>query len=118
MQRMLAYCGLACDTFPIHRASLEPDAGKRRSLHAAIAREINDLQAMALGAEDIGDCDACRTGGLFFAGRLEREIRTRAAARGLERCAFRAAHPCDAPEHHLAVEPPARTRLEQLRATR
>ena len=61
-QRMLSYCGLACDTCPIHRATLEPDATKRRSMRAAIAREINELYGMALRADDVGDCDGCRIG--------------------------------------------------------
>lgn len=117
MQRMLAYCGLACDTCPIHRATLEPDAVKRRSMRAAIAREINDLYGMALGAEDIGDCDGCRMGGRLFAGCLECEIRRCAIERGVESCAFCSVYPCETLERHLAIEPGARARLEELRPT-
>lgn len=115
MDRLLAYCGLACETCPIRLATLEPDAAKQRSMRAAIAREIADQYGMDLRAEDIGDCDGCRRGGRLFGGCLECEIRQCAIRRGVDSCAFCTAYPCEALERHLALEPSARGRLEEWR---
>ncbi len=118
MDRMIAYCGLACDTCPIHLATLETDSRKQRSMRVSIARLCRDLYGMDLRAADITDCDGCRIDGRLFVGCRDCDIRDCAMDRGLESCAFCEDYPCGLLEPHLADSPTSRTRLDALRAGR
>jgi hypothetical protein len=118
MDRMIAYCGLACDTCPIHLATLEKDDLKRRRMRVSIARLCAEMYGMDLRAADITDCDGCRAGGRLFAGCQDCEIRACAEGRGIESCGSCSEYPCDLLEPHLTENPAARTRLETLRAGR
>ncbi len=96
MNRMIAYCGSDCDACPIYLAT--PDAWGIESVAAAIT-----------------DCDGCRAGERLFAECEECEIRTCAVASGLDGCAACDEYPCDFLRPHLACDPDARARLEQIR---
>jgi hypothetical protein len=115
MGSMMAYCGLPCDTCPIHLATLEPDDLRREALRADIARSCREEYGLRLEPADITDCDGCRSGERLFSGCADCRIRPCAAGRGLESCASCDDYPCDALEEHFARDPAARARLELLR---
>ncbi|NJD11494.1 MAG: DUF3795 domain-containing protein [Gemmatimonadetes bacterium] len=115
MDKGLAYCGLPCDTCPIHLATLEQNESTRRRLRAEIARVCTEEYALPMDPLDVSDCDGCRVNARLFSGCRECPIRPCAAARHLESCAFCHDYPCLMLQQHFAREPQARTRLEQLR---
>lgn len=116
MGGMMAYCGLSCDSCPIHLATLEPDGPTRQALRADIARSCREEYGLALEPGDISDCDGCRAGERLFSGCADCRIRPCAAGRGLESCASCDDYPCDVLEAHFARDPAARSGLEQLRS--
>jgi len=112
---MLAYCGLSCETCPVHLATLEPDSGKKQVLRGDVARMCQEMYALNLTADQVEDCDGCRVGARLFSGCRECLIRRCAAGREVETCADCMEYPCPTLELHLAREPQARARLEALR---
>jgi hypothetical protein len=115
---MLAVCGLACGTCPIHLATREPDEGKRGALRAEIARQCVEQYSMPMAVADVTDCDGCRAGGRLFSGCRNCRIRPCALGRGLEICAACEDYACAVLLEHFARDPTARDRLEQVRRTR
>jgi len=87
MNNMLAYCGLACDSCPIHLATFEKDKSRQQEMRVSIAGFISEHYQMSLKAEDITDCDGCgaNTGRLFSQCR-NCEIRKCAIHRDIESC--------------------------------
>ena len=116
MDPWLAYCGLPCDSCPIHLATLEPDDRKRQELRTAIARLCTEQYGVPLDPLAVTDCDGCRAGGRLFSGCRDCRIRPCAVARGLDSCAFCADYPCAVLEEHCRREPLARDRLDRVRA--
>lgn len=122
MDAMTAYCGLACGTCPIHRATVEPDPDVREGRRAALARLLEDEYGMAPPVR-VDDCDGCRAGGRLFFGCRECRIRSCAASRGVETCADCPDFGCEpllqevfgrGASTHFAHDPAARARLEQV----
>ena len=119
MNAMTAYCGLPCDTCPIHLATFEPDPGRRRGMRAEIAQAIAREYGTPLrSADEIDECDGCRAGARLFFGCRECPIRPCATARGLESCAICPDYACAPLQRHFEHDPLSRTRLDELRATR
>ncbi len=113
---MIAYCGLACDTCPIHKATLEQDPVKRHSMRVAIARVCREQYAMDLQLHDITDCDGCTAqSGRLFSGCAKCEIRACAINRKVASCAYCTDYACDKLMQHFTMDPSAQTRLEALR---
>jgi hypothetical protein len=115
MDSMTAYCGLACDTCPIHLATLEQDKSKQLSMRAEIAKICTEQYGMSIQIHDITDCDGCRAGGRLFSGCAKCEIRKCAMERAFESCAFCEEYVCDKLLKHFESDPSARTRLEEFR---
>ncbi len=113
----LAYCGLVCDTCPIHLATVESDPEKRRQMRTDIARHCTENYAMKMLPEDVTECDGCRSGGRLFSGCSGCEIRSCAAGRNLESCALCTDYGCGRLQKLFAQDPDAWVRLEQLRLT-
>jgi hypothetical protein len=118
MDAMIAYCGLACDTCPIHLATLEQDALKQQTMRAEIARLCMEQYGMNLQTIDITDCDGCRTSRRLFSGCTECMLRKCAMGRKLESCAFCDEYICENLQRHFEMDSTARTRLDELRAIR
>ncbi len=118
MDATLAYCGLVCDTCPIHLATLEPDPRQRRVMREDIARLLRQVYGMPTAVAAIDDCDGCHAGGRLYHGCAECPIRPCASARGLETCADCPDYACERLQQHWAHEPESRTRLEQRRVGR
>ncbi len=116
---MIAYCGLACDTCPIHLATLEQDLSKRQTMRVAIAQMCREQYGMNVQLQDITDCDGCRSEtGRLFSGCANCEIRSCAVNRKLTSCAFCPDYPCDKLLKHFETDPTAQARLEMFRTVR
>ncbi len=112
---MIAYCGLACNTCLIHLATLELDHLKQQSMRASIAQTCVEQYGMNLQAQDISDCDGCRTGQRLFAGCASCKIRMCAMEQNIESCAFCHDYACERLRKHFEADPTARPRLDALR---
>lgn len=118
MDIMIAYCGLACDSCPIHLATLEPDKSRQQILRKSIAEECSKHYGMNLQAEDISDCDGCRANtGRLFSGCYQCEIRKCAILRNIESCAYCCDYACETLRKHFSLDPEAKTRLENIRTS-
>jgi hypothetical protein len=115
MDTMIAYCGLDCDTCPIHFATLEQDEHKQQTMRAEIAQICTEQYGMNLQAQDITDCDGCRTGVRLFSGCASCVLRKCAMGKKLESCAFCDEYTCENLQKHFEMDLAARIRLEELR---
>jgi hypothetical protein len=114
---MIAYCGLTCDTCPIHLATTEPDRDRRREMRESVVRQCAELYHMDLRLEEVTDCDGCRSEtGRLFPGCRECGIRNCAIGKNLESCASCSSYPCGLLREHFAQDPGSRTRLDRLRS--
>jgi hypothetical protein len=113
----IAYCGLICDTCPIHSATLETDREEQSIMRTEIARLCREQYGMNYQTEDITDCDGCCTdGGRLFSGCRNCEIRKCAVKKGVENCAYCAEYCCEKLDAILVKEPGSRERLNELRS--
>jgi len=112
---IVAYCGLACDTCPIHVATLEQDEAKQRSMRAEITKTFVEQYGMSIQIKNITDCDGCRAGTRLFSGCAKCEIRKCAMERGIESCAFCHDYARQKLLKFIGAEPSARARLEELK---
>ncbi|MFI5186303.1 MAG: DUF3795 domain-containing protein [Chitinophagales bacterium] len=113
---MLAYCGLSCNTCPVHLATLQQGKLLQQTMRASIAEECLTLYGMKLRAEDITDCDGCRANtGKLFSGCLTCEIRKCAISKNIESCALCNDYVCEKLKKHFSLDPGAQAKLEELR---
>jgi len=118
MDIVIAYCGLACDSCPIHLAMLEPDKSRQQILRISIAGQCSKHYGMNLQAEDISDCDGCRANtGRLFSGCYQCEIRKCAILKNIESCAYCSDYACETLRKHFSLDPEAKTRLEKIRTS-
>jgi hypothetical protein len=118
MDEMLAYCGLVCNTCPIHLATKEQGQEKKREMRVEIARRINKLYKEKLKAEDVTDCDGCSTeGGRLFSGCKKCQIRKCAKGKAVENCAYCSDYACEKLKKFFATEADAKARLAVIRNT-
>jgi hypothetical protein len=116
MENMTAYCGLACDTCPIHLATLEQDKPRQKTMRISIARICSEHYGTYYRPGDITDCDGCRADtGRLFSGCLKCEIRKCASLKALETCANCIEYACDKLKELFRQDPGAQTRLEEIR---
>ena len=117
MQIMVAYCGLQCRTCPIHVATREKNPSKQQTMRVEIARVCREQYGMDVAAQDITDCDGCRSlTGKLFSGCAQCEIRKCARERQLTSCAFCVDYACERLLKHFETDPGARARLETMRS--
>lgn len=115
MDGLIAYCGVACDTCPIHLATLEQDHSKRQAMRNTIAQSCREHYGMNLQPQDITGFDGCHSGtGRLFSGCVNCEIRKCAIDRNLTSCAFCCDHACEKLLKHFKTDPSAQARLEIL----
>lgn len=114
---MLAYCGLECDTCPIHLATLEQEPARKRELKESIAEESFRVYGVAILPEDINDCDGCRAAGRLFTGCHECGIRNCAEQKGIQNCAFCGDYACEMVKDLFNHDPGAEIRLNSIRET-
>jgi hypothetical protein len=113
---MTAYCGLACNSCPIHLATLEQDKILQKTMRAEIARQCSDIYKMKMTVEEVTDCDGCRANdGRLFSGCLKCLIRNCTHAKNIESCAFCEDFTCEKLIYHFLLDPEAKVRLEKIR---
>ncbi len=112
---MIAYCGLLCDSCPIHLATIEKDKLLQQKMRAYIAEQCFKEYGMDLQPGDITDCDGCRANtGRLFSGCLSCEIRKCAIEKNVESCAYCADYICKKLRKQFLLDPDAQRRLEDL----
>ena len=118
MDIMIAYCGLTCQACPIFWATKEQSREKGEKMKAEIARICNEQYGTDFKAEDITDCDGCRTeGGRLFAGCIKCEIRNCARQKRHENCAHCCEYICEKLKEFFEKEPHAKVGLNVIRRT-
>jgi hypothetical protein len=116
MDSMLAFCGLACDSCPIHLATIEIDTDKQTLMRKDIADQLAKIYQTTPNPEIISDCDGCKIdNGKLFTGCINCEIRKCAKVRNLESCAFCNDYICKILSKHYTYDPESRNRLEIIR---
>lgn len=116
MDKMIAFCGLACDNCPIHLATLEKDIDKQATMRAVIAEELSRIYGTTPRPEIISDCDGCKAvNARLFTGCIDCNIRKCAIQKNLENCACCNDYVCEKLEKHYAYDPASRNRLEEIR---
>ena len=116
MTEMVAYCGLSCQTCPIHLATSQKNKKDQARMRAEIVKQCQEHYWTKYKLEDITDCDGCKTEGerLFSA---SRNCLIRKCARGkkLENCASCAEYACEKLTVFFKTETTARKRLDAIR---
>jgi len=116
METMIAYCGLACDSCPIHLATLEKDIVKKTQMRKDISDQLAKIYGTTPKPEIISDCDGCKiNNGRLFTGCIDCEIRKCAKIKNLENCAYCSDFACEKLEKHYTFDPASRDRLEVIR---
>lgn len=116
MDSMLAFCGLACDSCPIHLATIEKDIDKKILMRKDIAEQLAKIYQTNPKPEIISDCDGCKIdNGRLFTGCNDCKIRKCAKKRNLESCAFCNDYICENLNKHYTYDPDSRNRLELIR---
>lgn len=116
MNPVLSYCGLVCQTCPIHLATIETDPSEKDGMIREIIRLCKTHYGVEYTPEDINECDGCksRSGRLFF-GCKKCEIRKCAIEREVENCAFCDAYACSRLKDIFQKEPETKERLDSVR---
>jgi hypothetical protein len=113
---MMSYCGLACDSCPIHLATLEKDLSHQSEMRVLIANQLSKIYGSTPKPEIISDCDGCKVNnGKLFTGCAECEIRKCAVMKNLENCAYCTDFACAKLEKHYTFDPISREKLEEIR---
>jgi hypothetical protein len=116
MDTMIAYCGLACDSCPIHLATLEYDIAKKTQMRKDISVQLTKIYGTTAKPEIISDCDGCKIiNGRLFTGCIDCEIRKCAKLKDIENCAYCSDFTCEKLEKHFTYDPTSRNRLEEIR---
>ena len=116
MDSTIAFCGLTCDSCPIHSATLEKDTVKQTQMRKNIAVQLAKIYGTTPKAEIITDCDGCKINdGRLFTGCIDCEIRKCAKTRNLENCAWCSDFTCEKLDRHFKFDPASRGRLELIR---
>lgn len=93
---MKAFCGLNCSTCAIYMATRESDPARRSEKREEIAATIRAEYGKDFSAEQVTDCDGCRSDtGRLFSGCSECQVRECAKARKVDSCAFCPDYACD-----------------------
>ena len=116
MDATVAFCGLACDSCPIHLATLEQDITQKNKMRVMIADELAKIYGTTPKPDIITDCDGCKVDkGRLFTGCIDCEIRKCAMLKKLINCAYCNDYECDKLKKHFAIDPGAQDRLEEIR---
>ena len=111
MERMVAYCGLACTDCPAYIATQADD---RAALERVAARWREEYDAPEITIESV-ICDGCLgDAGRKCSHRTECEIRACAVARSVANCAHCPDYACEKLEDFFGFVPDARATLDEV----
>jgi hypothetical protein len=116
MTEMIAYCGLACHTCPIHLATRQENKEVQTRMRVEIVNQCKEHYGIRYRLEDITDCDGCRTDGdRLFSPSRTCPVRTCAREKKLENCAHCSDYICGKLATFFRTEIAAKTRLDAIR---
>lgn len=116
MDKMISYCGLSCNSCPVHMATIERDEVRKQQMRESIVKQCAEQYHMQLRLEDITDCDGCRANtGRLFSGCFECQIRKCAMERKIENCAYCNDYLCGKLEKHFLLNPDSEKNLKEIR---
>jgi hypothetical protein len=112
MERIIAFCGLACSECPAYLATQHDSAEERQQVAEAWSKQFSS----DIKPEDIC-CDGCLPGcARHFQHCFECGIRACGVARGVDNCGFCDEYPCEKLERFFGFAPEAKARLDSIRA--
>jgi len=115
MAANMAYCGLECETCPVHLATLETDSDRQSAMRAEIADQLDKIYGIKMPAKDVNDCDGCKADtGRLFPGCSECGIRVCASRKNIGNCAYCPEYQCETLKKHLVLDPGSEKRLEEI----
>ena len=118
MKEMISFCGLTCHKCAIYLATREQDTRKKHQMRIEIAQQIQKHYGQEFEADDVTDCDGCKTDeGRLFSGCENCEIRKCAIGKAIENCAYCGEYPCEKLKKFFATEPDAKARLDVIRSS-
>jgi hypothetical protein len=114
---MLSYCGLHCDTCPIHLATLEQDKQKKLQMRMNVANLLRDRYGMKFRPDEITDCDGCTLEiGRLFVTCAQCNVRKCAREKQHDSCAYCSDYEgCEKLQVVFADQPQAKMELERVR---
>ena len=116
MEKMVAYCGLRCDTCAILLATREKDDEEKQQMRIEIAQQIKKHYGQDCKAEDVTDCDGCKAeGGRLFSGSHKCQIRKCASQKVVENCAHCDKYICEKLKDFFDKEPTSKASLDAIR---
>lgn len=115
MDKIIAYCGLLCDSCPAYIATQADD---RAALEEVAARWREEYNAPDITVESV-ICDGCLADSGRHCGHwFECEVRACGQARSVVNCAHCPAYPCEKLEGFFDLAPQARAVLDEVRRQR
>ena len=116
MEKMIAYCGLRCDTCTILLATREKDDEKKHKMRVEIAQQIKEHYGQDCKAEDVTDCDGCKAeGARLFSGSSNCQVRKCASQKSVENCAHCDEYACEKLKDFFDKEPTSKASLDAIR---
>jgi hypothetical protein len=116
MNSIVAYCGLICDTCPIHLATIETNIDNQARMRVQIADQLSKIYGTSPKQDIITDCDGCKAdNGRLFTGCVDSEIRKCATMKEMINCAYCSDFTCEKLRKHYKIDPGSRDRLEEIR---
>jgi hypothetical protein len=112
MDKMIAYCGLACSECPAYVATQKNDMDALRQVAEMWSKQYN----AKLTAEDC-ICDGCAVEGRKIGHCSDCKVRTCAVEHGVVNCAHCADYGCQTLSEFLGFAPQAKANLEAIRKT-
>ncbi len=85
-------------------------------MRAEIARICNEQYKTRLNAEDVNDCDGCKSNKRLFSGSVKCEIRECARQKKLENCARCSGYACEKLMTFFSTDPQAKIMLDVIRS--
>ena len=118
MNEIIGYCGSPCNSCAIYLATREQDPKKKREMRAEIAEQIYEVYKEKMKAEDVTDCDGCKTEtGRLFSGCKNCQIRKCGSQKGIENCAHCNEYACERLEKFFVTDPENKKWLDAIRST-
>jgi hypothetical protein len=111
----ISYCGLICESCPVHLATIEPDRIKQQELRSNIARQCFEVYGLSIEPAQVTDCDGCCSEtGRLFSGCLNCEIRKCIVLKGIENCGYCDEYACERLKQQFIHDPEAEERLNLI----
>lgn len=117
MLEKVSYCGILCDGCPVLWATKETDAKMRKKIRKEIAAFSNQIYATNLTADEISDCEGCKSlNGKLFEGCTNCIMRNCCIEKQYPNCAYCNDYPCEALSEIFAESNDSKTRLDFIRS--